>query len=205
MANTRALADSFGGTSTTCSPAAMLSADYCRLMVEAGAIIVGALITAVIAHRAADNRERRAVKAEAELLAALPNDLPSKAQLQELLDQHLKRYVLNQTSIGQGIVKLGAWVVVTALVVSWATLYLESDSAPDWADGWGDLWDSVGGAALTAGWIGVVLSFVGGVFWLLESWNVHGLRRAGLESIRDFARYVRETWRVLGEHSRRPR
>jgi hypothetical protein len=151
--------------------------------------IVAALIAAVVAVRAAGHRERRAVKEEAEILAALPTYLDSAKLLREVLDQRLRGYVLHQTSVGRQVMIVGGWFWGYFVLATGAAAYFGSDYLLD-----------LGQVAL---WVGFVLIVIGYAFWLLERRSVYGLRRAGMESISDFGRAVRDLWHDMGERSRR--
>jgi hypothetical protein len=165
-------------------------------MEGAVAAIVAALIAAVVAVRTAGHRERRAVKEEAEILAALPYGLPSREILKERLDKRLRRYVLHQTSVGRELIVSGAWIFGFSFLAAGAASYLGSDNAPGWADGLDDLWwDPLAGLeqlGQVAVLVGYGLLVVGFAFWLIEAWSVHRLGPAGWDSVRDFWRFLRQ-------------
>jgi hypothetical protein len=144
--------------------------------------IVAALITAVVALRTAGHRERRAVKEEAEILAALPPDVPSADILRQTLDRRLRRYVLHQTSRGRELIVLGAWVFGIWVLAAGAALYLGSDNAPGWADGLGELWDPLDGSGVWPAVLGYGLLLVGLALWWIEARSVYRLGPAGPRS-----------------------
>jgi hypothetical protein len=157
-------------------------------MEGAVATIVAALIAAVVAVRTAGHRERRSVKEEAEILAALPTDLPSWNQLRQTLDRRLRRYVLHQTSRGRELIVLGIWVLGISALAAGAAWYLGSEYAPGWADELDELWDPLAGLGQFASWLGYVLLLLGSAFWAIEARSVYRLGPAGLGAVRDFAR-----------------
>ena len=156
------------------------------------ATIVAALITAVVSVISAGHRERRAVKEEAEILAAMPPDVPSADILRQALDKRLRGYVLHQTSRGRELIVLGAWILGFSALAFGAAWYLGSEYAPDWADGLDDLWDLLEGLGQAAAWLGWVLLVVGIVFWGIEAISVYRLGPAGWELVRDL---WRDFWR----------
>jgi hypothetical protein len=147
--------------------------------------------------RTGGHRERRAVKEEAEIVAALPTDVPSADILRQTLDKRLRRYVLRQTSRGRETIVLGAWVLGFSALALGADWYLGSEYAPGWADELDELFP-LAGLGEFAAWFGYVLFLAGSAFWLIEARSVYRLGPAGLESIRDAGRTVRDRWRDLG-------
>jgi hypothetical protein len=164
-------------------------------MQVAVATIVAALIAAVVAVRTAGHRERRAVKEEVEILAALPTGLPSADILRETLDRRLRRYVLHQTSRGREMIVLGFWVLGIWVLAAGAVWYLGSDYAPGWADGLDELWDPLAGSGLWPAGLGYGLLLLGSAFWGIEALSVYRLGPAGLGAVRDFWRDTWGRWR----------
>jgi hypothetical protein len=161
-------------------------------MEGAVATIVAALIAAVATVRTAGHRERRAVKEEAEIIAALPTDVPSADILRQTLDKRLRRYVLHQTSWGREMIVLGVWVLGFSALALGADWYLGSEYAPGWADQVDGLFP-LAGLGEFAAWFGYVLLLGGSLFfWPIERWSVYRLGPPGLRAVRDL---WRDLWR----------